>query len=334
MAETNKRLGWIDTARGLAMLAIYHFHTEVYYTGEIVTDYDMYVENALSCFFFISGYLFYREGAQFDLRRKLKSILKSIVIPYFIFTAAIAFPKDFVHGYGVPPMEILLSILKGQASWFVTALAVAETVFALMMALPQKYSRVILPSVCAATYVMAYNIDIGFNPVWNINSAMVSMIFLYAGYMFHTVEKHIGNRVKWLLLLLPPFAALKWYEHVNDITLIFNVPEMVTSPAIFLADNLMSCLLITTAARYLDVSRFIRFVGANSLIWYFLAGGVPLLTTMALTRLGMPYDGNHLLVFFAMAIECCITSAATIIIMKYAPFVVGKKRKTSEKQTI
>ena len=46
MTETNKRLGWIDTARGLAMLAIYHFHTEVYYTGEIVTDYDMYVENA------------------------------------------------------------------------------------------------------------------------------------------------------------------------------------------------------------------------------------------------------------------------------------------------
>lgn len=54
------------------------------------------------------------------------------------------------------------------------------------------------------------------------------------------------------------------------------------------------------------------------------AGGVPLLTGMALTRLGLPYSGHYIQVLAALAVECCITSAATIAIMKYAPFMLGK----------
>ena len=81
---------------------------------------------------------------------------------------------------------------------------------------------------------------------------------------------------------------------------------------------------ITPAAKYADMSRFVRFIGKNSLIWYFLAGGVPLLTGMALTRLGLPYSGHYIQVLAALAVECCITSAATIAIMKYAPFMLGK----------
>ena len=52
---------WIDNLRGFCMLAILLDHTEIYYTGENVIDYNLYVANVLIVFFILSGYLMYRE---------------------------------------------------------------------------------------------------------------------------------------------------------------------------------------------------------------------------------------------------------------------------------
>ena len=48
---------WIDNLRGFCMLAILLDHTEIYYTGENVIDYNLYVANVLIVFFMLSGYL-------------------------------------------------------------------------------------------------------------------------------------------------------------------------------------------------------------------------------------------------------------------------------------
>ena len=51
------RKQWIDMARGLCMMAILFFHTEMYYAGHDIIPYVVYVENALIIFFFLSGYI-------------------------------------------------------------------------------------------------------------------------------------------------------------------------------------------------------------------------------------------------------------------------------------
>ena len=58
---TLHRINWIDSARGLCMTAILYDHTEIYYANENIIPYEMYVINALTAFFFISGFLFCKE---------------------------------------------------------------------------------------------------------------------------------------------------------------------------------------------------------------------------------------------------------------------------------
>ena len=111
----NNRLPWIDTMRGICMIAILLFHTEVYYADGIITPYQCYVHNALAGFFFISGYLFIGDKG-FSFAHKIKSIARSLVLPYFIFTIILGVLKIvFQHADAT---EVFTKIILGQASWF------------------------------------------------------------------------------------------------------------------------------------------------------------------------------------------------------------------------
>ena len=112
------------------MVAILLDHTEIYYTGDNIIGYNYYVANVLVAFFFLSGYLFYKD-TPFSLQLKLKAIARYLLLPYFIFTTFIAIPKALAHGFDIP--ETLFSVLTGQASWFIAALIVAEIVFSTVL---------------------------------------------------------------------------------------------------------------------------------------------------------------------------------------------------------
>lgn len=107
------RIEWIDTARGIAMLSILFFHTEVYYTGNSDMSYRLYSANAVIVFFFISGFLFYRNE---DLRisKKIKSIMRGLAMPYFIFMGIIALPKAIINNRDTSLHDIAISLLTGQ----------------------------------------------------------------------------------------------------------------------------------------------------------------------------------------------------------------------------
>ena len=75
------------------MVAILLFHTEMYYAGYDIIPYSFYVENALAMFFFLSGYLFYKDNGTIHPKQKIFSIAVNLIIPYFIFTTLIALPK-------------------------------------------------------------------------------------------------------------------------------------------------------------------------------------------------------------------------------------------------
>ena len=105
-----QRKVWIDNLRGFCMLAILLDHTEIYYTGENVIDYNLYVANVLIVFFILSGYLMYK--ATFNIKHKLHSIFRTLFIPYIIFTTAMYIPKNIIHSNGVDFVEMTKNILK------------------------------------------------------------------------------------------------------------------------------------------------------------------------------------------------------------------------------
>ena len=56
-AMVSKRKHWVDVVRGICMTAILYDHTDIYYSDTNVIPYELYVPNALTAFFILSGYL-------------------------------------------------------------------------------------------------------------------------------------------------------------------------------------------------------------------------------------------------------------------------------------
>ena len=96
-AMVSKRKHWVDVVRGMCMTAILYDHTDIYYSDSNIIPYELYVPNALTAFFILSGYLMYKRSG-FCLKNKIRSIMKGLLLPYLIFTIAMALPKSLAHG--------------------------------------------------------------------------------------------------------------------------------------------------------------------------------------------------------------------------------------------
>lgn len=90
------RISWIDYGKCLCMLLVILAHTWSYYTGDLNIFLHLMRPTRLLVFFFISGYLIRLES--FDFKKMMKSIIKKLMFPYFIFTLIIWLPKHFVRG--------------------------------------------------------------------------------------------------------------------------------------------------------------------------------------------------------------------------------------------
>lgn len=329
MNKTNTmagRIGWIDTARGICMLAILLFHTEMYYAEYDVINYNFYVENVLITFFIISGYLFYKDG-KFAIGRKIKSIARGIVMPYFIFTTAMALPKAIAHNNFTSVSETILNIISGNASWFVTALAVSEIIFSILLYISERYyAALITPIACIVAAVAAFGIDSDLLLIWNTNVALMALIFIYCGYLFHKYDKQMARYItnKLNLPLLIALILIKWYEYEGGLDMLVW-PLRITSFPVFIVDTIMSAILIVNLSKLIPPFRFLSFVGRNSIVYYFLCGGIPLVTSALLRKVGMEYNGNYMMIVVTFIIVCAAATAATWLICRYIPFITGRK---------
>lgn len=316
---------WVDNLRGFCMLAILLDHTEIYYTGDNVIDYNLYVVNALVLFFILSGYLMYK-GSNFNIRHKLHSIFRGLLIPYLIFTTILYIPKSLIHGSGVNISEMATNILTGQASWFVAALCITELIFALTLWITKEKSIGILTTGICGFGISIY-LSTGNQPYfWQLDNACQALFFLCIGYFYHKYELVFNkiNKLSYISILFIFYLIIKVYEYVNHVELlIWNIH--ITNYPLFLIDIFVSSLLIIQVFKMLPNSKWLSWTGKHSIVYYFLCGGVPLLVSKLFTKLGCSYQGNYLLVVAAFLLVYIITSIITYFIYRYFPFIVGKK---------
>ena len=303
------------------MLTIFVFHTEVYYKEHEVTPYYVYTTNAIILFYFISGYLFFNEK-KFNLKRKTLSIVRFMLIPYFIFTPIIGLLKNIVYGtYNFK--ESIIDIITGRASWFIVTLIVAELAFSLLLAASCR-KCVWLIIVSSACFIFYYHIPFNLYNYWQWQDVLLAMPFLLAGYLFHQYEKRIicTTKALYLIPLTVLFIIIKAYEIELNPTMrnisIEHIP-------LFLADSMLFLLIIISIIKYIPMCKSIEWIGSHSIVYYFLCGGCPLIVSKTFNYIGVSYD--NYLYRFTLAVICCLLLATllTWFIYKYVPCVIGKK---------
>lgn len=309
------------------MMAILLLHTEIYYTGAPVIPYGLYVFDALIVFFFVSGY-FCNKHERTDFPTFLataKGIGRSLVLPYFVFTLALSAPKALVHGASVT--DAWLGIVMGRASWFVAALIVGRLLLALLLWLTRRNLGLIgALSILSfgAAVVISNHVE---EALWQTDIALMALPVLFMGFLYREYEKSFS----WLatplcsVLLALAFVGLKYYVVSAGVRLLVY-PFSTTSYPIFVTNALLSCALALSVARQMPPVSPVEWIGRRSLGYYFLAGGIPLLTGLAFVRLGLPYGGCYARVLAVYTCVMLLTALAVGLIYRYIPFVVGKRR--------
>ena len=319
MNSLTERIGWIDLMRGFCMLLILWFHTEMYYAGSDLLSYHLYVCNALTAFFFLSGYLFYSEKA-FSLRRKLRSVLRGIIIPYFFFTSILAVPKALVSHLNMG--DVIVDILTGQASWFVAALAVAEVLFSLVLWVNNRWLFHIMPVMALTGALLLNNNEwVMSHNYWYYQSALIALVFIYLGYQYHRFENYfqLFYCPLSLFLVLMVFILLKIYVHEQGLQQLV-APVIISNFPVFLSDTVCFILLSIGLFQRLTIISWLQWVGRHSLVYYFFCGAVPMIISKAFTSLNFQYHA-YWQIPIAFVTVCLVSTAIVWLCYYLFPFL-------------
>ena len=321
-----KRKDWIDALRALAILLVVFGHQVQWWDEFFAFTSPIKVP----LFFMISGYLF---GAKKnDFRTFIKKITNQLVLPYILlsFIAGLLFLpitgvtafKDFCSG-----------VFSGTTYWFMPCLIIAEIIFFFVQRL--------LPNYCIMGGVSILLFFIGdflvSKSILNFGLANIALevqLFLLIGYLFRHYEFVIQNVPTWLCVLsIGCYILLCYIGFLYGFTLDFD-PHYGTYgflPFTFLLILFGNFALFAFAPIIGNYPRLLLLIGKNTLLLYLWANlGIAFL--FAVFKLCHIQKPNESVLFGILCLIAsvlyCITCSS--LINKYAPFLVGKKKKTNE----
>lgn len=277
MSTTGSRLAWIDTARGLGLLAVFIGHLNVPFASAWVYTFHM------PLFFFLSGLLY--PGCekytfiQFAWRR-----LKSLVIPYFTLGAVIALFYCCVYALHHEPMGAYLEMLRSflvqehyWTIWFLAALYLTQLLYYGIDCCFNrwKYAVTIASVVVCVFGLFRYRLGWGSLP-WNLDIAFVSQFFFHIGYRFmHTaVIKNalidaksslcrFGIVIMCLMInLVAAKACIVLSAQSLDMSIGMYGNELLT-----FVSAISGSLMIVAVAPLIQ-SKFVSYLGCNTMILF------------------------------------------------------------------
>ena len=211
----NKRIDWVDVAKGIAMICVILVHVEeAFMPGTLVSlKIPMYTFH-MPLFFFMSGYLF---STKANFGAFLKNKCRRILVPYFCLGILLVLFDTYWHGrnpFGDPWFNMdyfmgdfwaLLMQRRYWTLWFIATLFWLSILFyAIVRFVKSEKIRaavVVLLTVAGLGYYR-----LGGGPLfWNIDVCFTALPFFYAGYLCRTKDfinqKILGTGRKWVYLI-------------------------------------------------------------------------------------------------------------------------------------
>lgn len=266
-----------------------------------------------------------------------------------------SFPKAVAHGSDVNLLSLIMPVLNGEASWFVSSLIVVQAYYCLVL-----FGRQFLcPKGGAGAFVfetfgvfLPFMVFVGFFRYCSniLSVSTIAMTFVFIGRLYRMVEWWFGNVLsegnvrdskitelkhfvvsrcrRWCLPLLLVLASvlvfIKVWEWKHDVEIIFYVVK-IPSFLLFYVDTLLSCLLVVGVCKVLPhvkVLAWLRWTGSHSLVFYFVCGGIPLLVSRVLPS----FNGNVLLLLLAFSLVWVFSAVVAWVVYRFAPWVVGRRQ--------
>lgn len=330
--DNSGRKEWVDLGKGISILLVVMFHCEVL-LGIVETGTEqIFSFFRMPFFFFLSGYVFVSDYRQFSLKRKLKQILRGIVWTYLVFSLIMVVPKALSNGFSV--MEGVKDVFLGWGSWFVVALGVGQLLFALFLSFFKKTWEIVLFIFCCMIAGIAIKCHTGEILPYQFEKALFVVLFLGMGFFYRIHEERISGIFckKYLAIGIFAYVALMVVEselfHGTTSNIFWN--NRIDNFPLFLLYTFSGIFMMLQIVKNIDASKMklICYIGYNSLIFYYLNGGVVKCWKVVYNRFSdSVLLQNDWLVFLLVFLLVCLTLfVASYFIKKYCPLLVGDKK--------
>lgn len=320
-----QRKDWIDFGRGLLMFLVFVYHSEVYYSDHHSWSW-LFSYFFLTGFFFLSGYLFTSNLAKTDLRSKTKQVIRSIVVPYFLFMFLFIGPKtvllkqDIVHS--------MMEIVTFRASWFIVAIGSLQLIFALLLHFFKSAKAVALASmvmgICGCIIVSRTQERLPLS----ISHTLITAPYFGLGILYrkyeHYFEKWISVR-SFLVLAVFYLAAIVVDRNTFDSGICMAVNAYRNFPLVMLY-ALTGIAAIVAFSKIVGSWRPLNYVGAHSLLFYFLNAICLRIVIFAARLVGIPAGGGGYAGIIGIAVCACLLACPLVrFINAHLPVLAGRK---------
>ena len=334
------RISWLDYGKGLSMLIIILFHTDIYYVGESSFLVDLlFFHTSIAFFFFASGYTAKIEN--FNFKNSITYIIKRLLIPYFIFSTLIYIPKFLLRGWDMDVFTMLYEIFGGLASWFIASLVVSRLALSIILKLTKNIFLITASCLLlsAVGFVMTQYLEAPI--LWYANYGLMSMFYICLGIIFRKQEAILGNKIKcqafistifYIIFVLIDLYILKdsQWHYVCSSSYIYGLKAgqvILLRVVYYLITSILGIWMIISLLKLMPAGiKSLSYVGRNSLTYYYLNGGVVFILTFIFNKIGLVYDGNYFCALLLFIFVVIILSISSKLIHRFAPWMVGASK--------
>ena len=292
-----ERIAWLDYGKGICMLCVILFHTWAIYVNDGKVILDWIEPFFLTLFFFISGYL--TNLNQFNAKKDFISIVKRLLLPYFVFTSIIWLPKSIAHDTDITFRMFLINILGGYASWFIAALIIAKLLLNVILNISKSLKWIWLCTLVSILIGLTIFEFIPYKTPWYLGEGMICLFYVTLGLTYKKYE----SQIKPLSIPIIIFLAITYlllmginrYIHTFEACIYqMRLGHVVLSHALcyVLVSILAIAIIINILKRLPKNMTWLSYIGQNSLIFYYLNSGVLVSITILLQKIGLEYNGN------------------------------------------
>jgi len=332
---------WIDSIRGIAMILVVVVHA-----SQKIAHWDIYNiffgGIMLPMFFAVTGYVFsIRDGKQWPF---YKGLLLKLVLPWvlfsFIWAKAFMIPFKGFHPFYT---ERLYKFVSGKTLWWFSCCIIAEIIQFYIQKFLKKPMYVCIADLLLATagLLLAYYCTPPYYAedramFLNINNALLAQFYMMIGYLFKRKEDFFGKiKWVWVIILACVYVALGLlsrlvffpgrYPDMNQ-NLYPNIPYSMLSITI-------GVFVVFLIAKKTNL-RFkpLVFIGQNTLLIYAIHYKFIGLMKKFLEWDKVSLSNNWGWALLMSAISIALCSVCAIILNKFLPEAVGKRRKKRKKE--
>ncbi len=318
----SNRKAWIDFLRALAMLFVIFGHQV-----PSLTPYFVFTSPIkIPLFFMITGYVFNdKRTSTYDF---FKNIFLKLIIPWLCLTVPFIIIKIPFRGMSVFINE-MYKLISGETAWYMPCCIIAEIIWLFT----RKFLRRTSLTCLGVFFVFSLGVFSVYLNILNyamLNRAMLMQIFILSGYLYRKNEERF-SKFSWnsiialfiIYIAMGGFSLKIWPGKCLDV----HLNKYYNWPFCFIM-MLYGCFtMFIFANKLVRIPRILSFIGQNTLVYYLLHSYNIQASVRILSVIKIDIPDSLIGACIKTIIACIACAIEAMLINRFLPEIVGKKRK-------